>query len=161
MLVNLGSPAAPTTAALRDYLREFLSDRRVVTLPPLLWQPILRAIVLPRRAPRSAELYRRVWTAEGSPLVAIGRRQAAALAARLGPDWRVALAMRYGTPSLDEGLRALQDGGCRRIVLLPLFPQDAEATTGSIRAAARALVARSGGSVALHEPQAWPEDPGY
>jgi ferrochelatase len=161
LLVNLGSPAAPTAEALRDYLREFLSDRRVVTLPPLLWQPILRGVVLPRRAPRSAEMYRRVWTAEGPPLLAIGRRQAAALAARLGPGWRVALAMRYGTPSLDEGLRALRADGCRRIVLLPLFPQDAEATTGSIRAAARALVARLAGAVELLEPPAWPEDPDY
>lgn len=161
LLVNLGSPSAPTTAALRDYLREFLSDPRVVTLPPLLWQPILRAVVLPRRAPRSAELYRRVWTDAGSPLVAIGRRQSAALAARLGSGWRVALSMRYGRPSLDEGLRDLLDAGCRRLVLLPLFPQDAEATTGSVRAAARERLARLDGSVTLLEPPAWPEDPDY
>ncbi len=161
LLVNLGSPAAPTPEALRDYLREFLSDRRVVTLPPLLWQPVLRGLVLPRRAPRAAELYRRVWTEQGSPLVATGRRQAAALAERLGPGYRVRLAMRYGQPSLQEGLRALLADGCHGIVLLPLFPQYAEATSGSVRAAAREQLERLEGAVPLLDVPEWPDDPDY
>jgi len=161
LAVNLGSPAAPTAEALRDYLREFLSDRRVVTLPPLLWQPILSGLVLPRRAPRSAELYRRVWTAEGSPLVAIGTRQAAALQARLGAGWVVRLAMRYGRPGLAEGLDALLAAGCTSIVLLPLFPQHAEATSGSVRAAVRADLARRAPGVRLLDVDSFPVDPLY
>jgi protoporphyrin/coproporphyrin ferrochelatase len=161
LLVNLGSPAAPTAEAVRDFLGEFLSDRRVVTLPPLLWQPILRGLVLPRRAPRVAELYRRVWTPEGSPLVVIGARQAAALQARLGAAWVVRLAMRYGQPSLAEGLDALRAAGCARIVLLPLFPQQAEATTGSARAAARAALARHAPEVTLLDVPSYPVEPLY
>lgn len=161
LLVNLGSPAAPTPEALREYLREFLSDRRVVTLPPLFWQPLLRLVILPRRAPASAELYRRVWTDEGAPLVAIGRRQAAALAARLGPGHEVRLAMRYGRPSLREGLRALLDAGCRRIAVLPLFPQYAEATTGSVRAAAREEARRLDPQATLIDVPPWYADPDY
>jgi ferrochelatase len=161
LAVNLGSPAAPTTEALRDYLREFLSDRRVVTLPPLVWQPILRAFVLPRRAPRSAELYRRVWTAEGSPLVAIGTRQVAALAARLGPGFRVRLAMRYGQPALHEGLAGLLAAGCAPLVLLPLFPQWAGATVGSVRAAAHAALAQLAPTATLLDVPSWPADPHY
>ena len=161
LLVNLGSPAAPTADAVRDFLREFLSDRRVVTLPPLLWQPLLRGVILPRRAPRSAELYRRVWTPEGSPLLAIGARQAAALAARLGAGWQVRLAMRYGRPSLAEGLDALRAAGCARIVLLPLFPQAAEATTGSVRAAARGLLERTAPQVTLLDVPSYAVEPLY
>lgn len=161
LVVNLGSPAAPTPEALREYLREFLSDRRVVTLSPLLWQPLLRLVILPRRAPASAELYRRVWTPDGSPLVAIGRRQVAALAARLGPGHPVRLAMRYGQPSLHQGLRELLAAGCRRIVLLPLFPQYAEATTGSVRAAARAELRRLDPAAELLDVPPWHEDRDY
>jgi len=141
LLVNLGSPEAPTPEALRAYLGEFLSDPRVVPLPGWIWQPVLRALVLPLRSPRSAELYRRVWTPEGPPLLAIGQRQAAALGTRLGPGFVVRLAMRYGRPSVFDGLHALRAAGCAPIVLLPLFPQEAEATTGSVRAAARLAAA--------------------
>lgn len=161
LAVNLGSPSAPTTEALREYLREFLSDRRVVTLPPLVWQPILRAFVLPRRAPRSAALYRRVWTAEGSPLVAMGARQVAALQRRLGPGFRVRLAMRYGQPSIHEGLAELLAAGCAPLVLLPLFPQQAEATVGSVRAAARAALSRLAPDATLLDVPSWPADPHY
>jgi len=161
LAVNLGSPDAPTPEALRAWLGEFLSDPRVVTLPGWIWQPVLRALVLPTRSPRSAELYRRVWTPEGSPLLAIGRRQAAALAARLGPAFVVQLAMRYGRPALFDGLHALRAAGCETIVLLPLFPQESEATTGSIRAAARAALGGLSRSATLLESPAWFDEPGY
>jgi ferrochelatase len=134
LLVNLGSPAAPTAPAVRRYLRQFLSDPRVVDLPRVLWWPLLHAVILPLRAPRSAELYRRVWTADGPPLLAISRRQAALLQARLGTGYAVTAAMRYGEPSLAAGLAELGAHGIGRLVVVPMFPQFAEATVGSLRA---------------------------
>lgn len=131
LLVNLGSPAAPTAAAVRCYLKQFLSDRRVVDLPPLLWQPILRAVVLTTRPRRSARLYRSVWTAEGAPLVVNTRRQAAGLATRLaGQGVAVAFAMSYGAPSLADGLAQLS--GCERVLVLPMFPQHSASTQGAV-----------------------------
>jgi ferrochelatase len=131
LLVNLGSPAAPTAGAVRRYLKQFLSDRRVVDLPALLWQPILRGIVLTTRPRRSARLYRSIWTPEGSPLVVNTRRQALGLAERLaGQGVAVAYAMTYGAPSLAEGLAEL--AGCARIVVLPLFPQHSASTQGAV-----------------------------
>lgn len=131
LLVNLGSPAAPTPAAVRRYLKQFLSDRRVVDLPPLLWQPILRAVVLTTRPRRSARLYRSVWTEEGAPLVANTRRQAAGLATRLaGQGVAVTFAMSYGAPSLAQGLAQL--AGCEQVLVLPMFPQHSASTQGAV-----------------------------
>ncbi len=131
LLVNLGSPAAPTPAAVRRYLKQFLSDRRVVNLPPLLWQPILRAVVLTTRPRRSARLYQSVWTTEGAPLVVNTRRQAEGLATRLaGQGVQVAFAMSYGAPSLTEGLAQLS--GCERVLVLPMFPQQSASTQGAV-----------------------------
>jgi ferrochelatase len=132
LLVNLGTPEAPTPAAVRRYLAEFLSDRRVVELPPLAWQPILRGIVLTTRPRKSAHAYRQVWTEEGSPLAAITARQAAALQQRLGDAVRVAHAMRYGTPAIGAELRKLMDVGCTRVLLAPLYPQYCGATTATV-----------------------------
>jgi ferrochelatase len=131
LLVNLGSPSAPTAGAVRRYLKQFLSDRRVVDLPALLWQPILRGIVLTTRPRRSARLYQSIWTPEGSPLVVNTRRQAQGLAERLAADGvTVAYAMTYGVPSLANGLAEL--AGCARIVVLPLFPQHSASTQGAV-----------------------------
>lgn len=131
LLVNLGSPAAPTAGAVRRYLKQFLSDRRVVDLPALLWQPILRGIVLTTRPRRSARLYRSVWTPDGAPLVVNTGRQAQGLAGRLaGQDVAVAYAMTYGAPSLADGLAQL--AGCARILVLPLFPQHSASTQGAV-----------------------------
>jgi ferrochelatase len=129
LLANLGTPDAPTAPALRRYLREFLSDPRVIELPRWKWWPILNLFVLTTRPKRSAALYRTVWTAEGSPLLVTGRRQAAALAARLSLP--VALGMRYGSPSIAAAAAELVAKGCGRILLLPLYPQYAAATTAS------------------------------
>ncbi len=132
LLVNLGTPDAPTPAAVKRYLAEFLSDRRVVEIPPLLWQPILRGIVLNVRPRKSAHAYAQVWTEDGSPLASITRLQAAALAERLGDGVLVDYAMRYGSPSIASRLDAMKAQGCDRILLAPLYPQYSGATTGSV-----------------------------
>jgi ferrochelatase len=132
ILVNLGTPDAPDPKAVRRYLAEFLSDRRVVEIPQIAWQPILRGVVLRTRPSKSAEAYRQIWTDEGSPLLAISRRQAAALRERLGEETAVGLAMRYGNPSIvDVVSRLTEHGGCDRILFAPLYPQYCSATTAS------------------------------
>lgn len=131
LLANLGTPAAPTAAALRPYLREFLSDPRVIELPKWKWWPILHGIILRVRPAKSAKLYASVWTPEGSPLLQISRAQATALGRCLGSAAVVKLGMRYGKPSIAAALREFQDQGINRIVILPLYPQYAGATVGS------------------------------
>ncbi|MDR0702212.1 MAG: ferrochelatase [Azoarcus sp.] len=145
LLVNLGTPEAPTAAALRPWLRQFLSDPRVVALPRFVWQPILNGIVLVARPARSARKYARIWTAAGSPLRVHSERQAAALAAALGQGAAgegvaVAWAMRYGAPGIAGSLAGLWAQGCRRILVVPLYPQFAGSTTAStLDEVARAL----------------------
>lgn len=131
LLVNLGTPDAPTPAAVKRYLGEFLSDRRVVELPPALWQPILRGVVLTTRPKKSAHAYEQVWTPEGSPLAVITAAQAKALQVRMGSDARVGWAMRYGNPSIARELQLMQEEGCERILFAPLYPQYCGATTAS------------------------------
>jgi ferrochelatase len=132
LLVQLGSPDAPTPKAVRAFLAEFLGDRRVVDLNPVLWWTILHGIILRVRPKRSAALYRRVWTEEGSPIILHTHAQGAALAARLGDDYRVAVGMRYGSPPLAAAADELMEAGCGRIVVLPLFPQYSCATSASV-----------------------------
>jgi ferrochelatase len=134
LLVNLGSPDAPEPGAVRRWLNEFLSDRRVVELPPLIWQPILKLFVLTRRPAKSAANYAKIWdrTANESPLKRITRDQAEALAGAFGADVIVDWAMRYGAPAIGEGLARLRAQGCDRICLAPLYPQYCSATTGSV-----------------------------
>ena len=132
LLVNLGTPDAPDTKSVKRYLAEFLSDRRVVEIPPIAWQPILRGIILNTRPKKSAAAYRKVWGDDGSPLAAITKRQANALQVRLGGAVTVDWAMRYGNPSIDSRLRALMDAGCERVLLAPLYPQYSGATTATV-----------------------------
>lgn len=134
LLVNLGTPVAPTTADVRTYLAEFLSDKRVIEIPALVWQPILRGIILNTRPQKSAEAYRKVWSEDGSPLAAITKGQAVAMQGALGGDGRVMVdwAMRYGAPSIPDRLDALQDAGCDRILLAPMYPQYCAATTATV-----------------------------
>src|SRR5690606_34723163 len=122
LLVNLGTPEAPTAEAVSRYLDEFLSDPRVVSLPRWLWLPLLRRVVLPRRAPKVAPKYAAVWLPGGSPLEVHTRALAAGVAQRM-PGVRVGHAMRYGQPALDAALARLRADGCERIVVLPLYPQ--------------------------------------
>lgn len=135
LLANLGTPDAPDTPSLRRYLREFLSDPRVIELPRFQWWLILNLFVLTTRPAKSAELYKKIWWKEGSPLLVISYRQAAAieetLRRELGTPVHVAAGMRYGNPSIGKALRELAEKGCRRILVLPLYPQYAAATTGS------------------------------
>ncbi len=131
LLVNLGTPDAPTASALRRYLAEFLSDSRVIEIPKLVWMLILHGIILRVRPKKSAAKYQTVWTEEGSPLLAISKKQTAAIQQQLGDSAIVQLGMRYGNPSIPSALRQLQQQGVRKIVVLPLYPQYAAPTTGS------------------------------
>ena len=141
LLINLGTPDAPEPGAVRRYLAEFLSDPRVVEIPAVLWQPILRGIVLTTRPRKSADAYRQVWTNDGSPLLAIAKRQRDDLQRRLGGDIPVELAMRYGQPAIDQAVRRLAADGFRRILAVPLYPQYCGATTASAKDALFAAVA--------------------
>ncbi len=141
LLVNLGSPDAPDTKSVRRYLKQFLSDRRVVEIPPLLWQPILRGIILTTRPRKSAHAYQQIWTPRGAPLTTITADQAENLQQRLGRDVMVAWAMRYGNPSIDDTLKSMTEAGCHRILLAPLYPQYSGATTGSVTDATSAVLA--------------------
>ena len=134
LLVNLGTPDAPETGPVRRYLAEFLSDRRVVELPPILWQPLLRGVVLLTRPKRTAANYVKVWdtAANDSPLRVITAAQATALASDLGSGVIVDWAMRYGTPTIPDRLAALKEAGCERILIAPLYPQYSSATTGTV-----------------------------
>src|SRR5687768_15719928 len=131
LLVNLGTPDAPEPGSVRLYLKEFLSDPRVIEIPQLVWQPILRGIILRTRPRKSAHAYRQVWTEEGSPLAAITARQAKALQGAFGEDVIVDHAMRYGVPAISGRIDALKAAGCERILIAPLYPQYCAATTAT------------------------------
>ncbi|RKF22716.1 ferrochelatase [Altericroceibacterium spongiae] len=132
LLVNLGTPDAPTPEAVKRYLQEFLSDPRVVEIPSIAWQPILRGIVLRTRPKKSAHAYKQVWTERGSPLAVITEDQAADLQERLGNAVKVSFAMRYGNPSIPSRLSELKEMGCDRIVVAPLYPQYSAATNATV-----------------------------
>jgi ferrochelatase len=131
LLINLGTPDAPEPRAVKRYLGEFLSDRRVVELPAIAWQPILRGIILTTRPKKSAHAYRQVWSEKGSPLAAVTRAQAEGLKDAFGPEVLVEWGMRYGNPAIGERLRAMKAAGCERILLAPLYPQYCAATTAT------------------------------
>lgn len=136
LMVNLGTPDAPTVTAVRRYLAEFLSDPRVIEMPRLLWKMILHGVILRIRPKRSAHAYQQVWTDAGSPLMDISKRQATALQAalekrNLGPV-KVVLAMRYGSPSISDGLAELKAMNARRVLVLPMYPQYSATTTASV-----------------------------
>ncbi|MFN0063032.1 MAG: ferrochelatase [Myxococcaceae bacterium] len=131
LLINIGTPDAPTVSAVRRYLREFLSDPRVVDIPaPLRWL-LLEGVILPTRPRTSAEAYRKVWTAAGSPLLANSQALANALRSSLGSDWQVEVGMRYGQPDLAQALQALAAANVERLVVFPLYPQYSSSATGS------------------------------
>ncbi|MEZ5687320.1 MAG: ferrochelatase [Caenibius sp.] len=161
LLVNLGTPDVPTPAAVKRYLKEFLSDRRVVEIPAIIWQPILRGIILNTRPKKSAHAYQQVWTERGSPLAVITADQAAALQARLGKGVQVDWAMRYGQPSIESRLAAMKDAGCERIVLAPLYPQYSAATTATVVDCAAGALARMRWQPAVRTLPAYHDDPAY
>jgi ferrochelatase len=136
LLVNLGTPDTPTPTGVRIFLREFLSDRRVIDAPKLIWLFVLNCIILLVRPAKVARLYKAVWTDEGSPLLAIGKQQEAALQAllaeRVTQSIKVVLAMTYGRPSISQGLEKLKASGYNRVLVLPLYPQYSGTTTAAI-----------------------------
>ena len=146
LLVNLGTPDAPTRWAVMRYLREFLSDPKVVQVPRLVWLPLLYFLILPLRSGASARKYAKIWRAEGSPLRIYLEKQAQLLRGYLGKALKrpiaVAGAMRYGRPSIARGLEELRSQQCDRIVVLPLYPQYAASTTGSTEEAVAAALRR-------------------
>lgn len=161
LLINLGTPDAPEPGPVRRYLREFLSDPRVVELPRLVWQPILHGLVLTTRPRRSAHAYRQVWTEAGSPLAAITARQARALAGAFGEEVIVDHAMRYGRPAIAARIDALIAAGCDRILLAPLYPQYSAATTATANDAAFAFLRRLRRQPAVRTLPPYFDDPAY
>jgi len=165
LLANLGTPDAPTVPAVRRYLAEFLSDPRVVELPRLLWLPLLHGVILNLRPRRSAHAYQSIWREDGSPLLALSRRLLAALDQRLGQDYpqqfACALGMRYGQPAIAGALDELLAAGARRLLMLPLYPQYASATTASTADAVFAHCARLRWMPELRFVADYHEDPGY
>lgn len=131
VLVNLGTPQAPTAPAVRAYLDEFLTDPRVVSIPGVLWKPLLRGLILPLRSPKSAEKYAKIWLEDGSPLSVYTHGLAAQVHALL-PHWRVLPAMRYGQPALRTLLHRLRGEGAP-LRVLPLYPQYSTTTTASVQ----------------------------
>lgn len=161
LLVNLGTPDAPTQAAVKRYLKQFLSDRRVVEIPPLVWQPILRGIILNTRPKQSAKAYAKVWTDKGSPLAFFTAAQAEALAARMDDTADVRYAMRYGNPSIGDQLGAMQQAGCNRILIAPLYPQYSGATTGTVHDEAYSALSAMRWHPAIRTLPAYHDDPAY
>ena len=161
LLINLGTPDAPDAGSVRRYLGEFLSDRRVVELPPILWQPILRGIILTTRPRKSAHAYQQVWTDQGSPLAFHTRDTALALAEAMGPGVTVDWAMRYGNPSIASRLAAMKKAGCDRILLAPLYPQYSGATTATANDAAFAALKAMRWQPAIRTLPPYHDDPAY
>ncbi|OYY91186.1 MAG: ferrochelatase [Sphingomonas sp. 28-66-16] len=161
LLTNLGTPDGPDVKSVRRYLLEFLSDRRVVEIPTLLWQPILRGIILNTRPKKSAEAYAQVWGPDGSPLATITKAQSTALQGAFGADVVVDWAMRYGKPSIPDRLSAMKDAGCDRILLAPLYPQYCGATTATANDKAFETVTRMRWQPALRTLPPYHDDPAY
>jgi len=165
LLISLGTPEPPTARALRPYLRQFLSDRRVVEIPRALWWPILNGIVLNTRPGKSAGRYAKIWTAEGSPLAVHTGRQARLLGGYLGERTKAPLevewAVRYGRPTVEEKMRALRERGCERVLVIPLYPQYAASTTGSAYDAVGAALSHMRNVPALRVVKHFHDHSGY
>jgi len=160
LLVNLGTPEEASPKAVKRYLAEFLSDRRVVELPPLAWQPILRGIILNTRPKKSAHAYSQVWTDAGSPLAAVTRAQAEALK-DAWPGVTVDWAMRYGAPAIGDQLVAMKAAGCERILIAPLYPQYCAATTATANDKAFEALAAMRWQPAIRTLPPYHDDPAY
>ncbi|MEO5867972.1 MAG: ferrochelatase [Sphingomonas sp.] len=161
LLVNLGTPDGPDATSVRRYLAEFLSDRRVIEIPRLVWQPILRGFVLTTRPKKSAHAYAQVWRPDGSPLAAFTRLQAQALAGAFGEHVMVDWAMRYGRPAIGERLAAMKAAGCERILIAPLYPQYCAATTATANDKAFEALAAMRWQPAVRTLPPYYADPGY
>jgi ferrochelatase len=161
LLINLGTPSAPEARAVRRYLAEFLRDRRVVEIPAIAWQPILRGIILRTRPRKSAEAYAKVWTNEGSPLRVVTERQTLALRERLGGAVTVEFAMRYGEPGIADAIARMTAAGCDRVLMAPLYPQYCAATTATANDAVFAALAAMRAQPSIRTLPPYFEDPLY
>ena len=171
LLANLGTPDAPTPSAVRRYLAEFLSDRRVVEIPRVLWTPLLHGVVLPTRPARSAKKYAMIWTAEGSPLLLHSVKQKTLVMGYLGQRLKdlglpadfaaVEIGMRYGNPAIPAALDKLRKAGCDRILVVPLFPQYSASASASALDAVMAYAQRVRRTPGLRTIDCFHDDPGY
>lgn len=160
LLANLGTPDAPTPEAVKRYLRQFLSDPRVVDTSPALWWPLLRGVILPLRAPRVAKLYQSIWMEDGSPLMVYSKAQQQALAQRL-PDTPVALGMSYGSPSLESAVDELLASGVEHMVVLPLYPQYSCSTVAAVWDKLARILARKRGIPSVSFIRDYADDSSY
>ncbi|EPZ2456463.1 ferrochelatase [Citrobacter youngae] len=160
LLANLGTPDAPTPEAVKRYLRQFLSDPRVVDTSPALWWPLLRGVILPLRAPRVAKLYQSIWMEDGSPLMIYSKAQQQALAQRL-PDTPVALGMSYGSPSLESAVDELLASGVEHMVVLPLYPQYSCSTVAAVWDELARILARKRGIPGVSFIRDYADDSSY
>ncbi|KQM85466.1 ferrochelatase [Sphingomonas sp. Leaf23] len=161
LLMNLGTPDDPSPRSVKRYLAEFLSDRRVVELPAIAWQPILRGIILNTRPKKSAHAYQQVWSERGSPLAAITRAQSDAMQGAFGDGVVIDWAMRYGNPSIASRIEQLREQGCDRILLAPLYPQYCAATTATANDKAFAHLAKLRWQPAIRTLPPYYDDPLY
>ena len=161
LLMNLGTPDAPETGPVRRYLKQFLSDRRVVEIPPIIWQPILRLFVLTTRPAKSAHAYAQIWTDQGSPLAVVTRTQAETMQKVLGETVMVDWAMRYGSPSIADRLDAMKAAGCDRILIAPLYPQYSSATTATGFDEVARVLGKMRWQPAIRTLPAYHDDPAY
>ena len=160
LLANLGTPDAPTPEAVKRYLRQFLSDPRVVDTSPALWWPLLHGVILPLRAPRVAKLYQSIWMEDGSPLMVYSKAQQQALAQRL-PDTPVALGMSYGSPSLESAVDELLASGVEHMVVLPLYPQYSCSTVAAVWDELARILARKRGIPGVSFIRDYADDSSY
>ena len=171
LLTNLGTPDAPTASAVRRYLAEFLSDRRVVEIPPLVWKIILHGIILRTRPAKSAKKYASIWMPEGSPLLVWTERQGQYLRGALGERLKslglpsdlvkIEVGMRYGNPSIASALARLKAEHCDRLLVLPMYPQYAASTTATACDAVFKVLSTERTMPALRTISSWHDDPGY
>lgn len=163
MLVNLGTPTSPDKKGLRPYLKQFLSDRRVIEASPLIWQPILRGIILNTRPKKSAKAYAKIWRQESdeSPLRYYTRRQAEALQEVLGDGVQVDYAMRYGAPSIEDKIDAMKKAGCERISIMALYPQYSATTSASVYDEAFRSLLKLRWQPAVRTAAPWHDHPAY
>ena len=161
LIVNLGTPEAPTAHAVRRYLAEFLSDARVVDLPRALWLPILHGVILNTRPARSAKAYAKIWTEEGSPLRLHTKEAARALSERIGERAIVDFAMRYGAPSIRDRIVAMKEAGADRLLVIPMYPQYSQSTSASVADAAFDALKAMNRQPAIRIAPPFHDDPAY
>ena len=161
LLVNLGTPDSPSVKDVRKYLREFLSDPRVIDTSAIARWMLVNFIIAPIRSPRSANLYKKIWTDNGSPLLYYSEKQKHLLQEKLGNDFHVELAMRYQSPSIQKALDGFSNLAIRKIIVLPLFPQYASASTGSVHEKIMSLVSTWQVIPEISFINSFPNDKGY